>query len=172
MPKALGDDLGVDAGLQGQGGVGMAQVMQADARQHRLLDRLPPVATDALRVEGAAGLRRNDSATNFTVLVTPKVTLKLSGLTHGVLKLGKRVTAKGTVTPASLAGGKVSLTVQHKLRGKWRKVKSVARTISASGTYSCKYKPSKKGGDRVKVTIAKTAANTAATTKWRTFKVK
>ena len=51
------------------------------------------------------------SATGFTVAVTPKLTLKLSGLKSGVLKLGKRVTAKGKVTPTSLAGGKVVLTV-------------------------------------------------------------
>jgi hypothetical protein len=112
------------------------------------------------------------SAASFTVVVNPTLTLKLSGLKSSTLKLGKRLTAKGSVTPASLAGSKVTLTVQRKRGGKWRKVKSVARTIGASGTYSCKYKPSKKGGYRVKVTIAKTAADTAATTKWLAFKVK
>ena len=38
--------------------VGVAQVVQADARQHRLLDRLPPVATDAFGVESLAVLGR------------------------------------------------------------------------------------------------------------------
>jgi subtilisin family serine protease len=112
------------------------------------------------------------SAASFTVVVNPKLTLKLSGLKSGVLKLGKRLTAKGTVKPASLAGSKVQLTVQHKLRGKWRKVKSVARTISASGTYGWKYKPAKKGSYRIRATIAKTVTNTAATTTWHRFKVK
>jgi hypothetical protein len=40
VSEALGDDFGVDAGLQRQGGVRVAQVMQADARQHRLFHRL------------------------------------------------------------------------------------------------------------------------------------
>ena len=36
------------------------------------------------------------SATSFTVSVTPTLTLKLSGLKSGALKLGKRLVAKGT----------------------------------------------------------------------------
>jgi hypothetical protein len=103
---------------------------------------------------------------------TPTLHLKLSGLKHGALKLGKRLTAKGTVTPSSLAGGKVTLTVQRRQGSKWRKVKSVARTISASGAYGWKYKPAKKGSYRIQATIAKMATHTAAASKWRTFKVK
>ena len=33
VAEDLGDDLGVDAGPQGQGGVGVAQVVEADRRQ-------------------------------------------------------------------------------------------------------------------------------------------
>ena len=102
---------------------------------------------------------------------TPQLTLKLSGLTSGALKLGKHLTAKGSVTPTSLAGTKVTLTVQRKQGGKWRKVKSLACTIGAKGAYSDTYKPAKKGRYRVRATIAKTATHTAARTKWRTFKV-
>jgi hypothetical protein len=83
------------------------------------------------------------SATDFTVtgttpppnVVTPALTLKLSGLTSGALKLGKRLTAKGSVTPSSLVGNKVALTVQHKSGRKWRTVTTVARTIGTGGTY-------------------------------------
>ena len=103
---------------------------------------------------------------------TTKLTLKLSGLTHRVLKLGKRLTARGSVTPSSLAGGKVTLTVQRKQAGKWRKVTSLVRTISASGAYSATYRPAKKGSYRLRAAIAKTATNTAAATKWETFTVK
>ena len=48
----------------------------------------------------------------------------------------------------------------------------LARTIGASGAYSWKYKPATKGGYRMRATIAKTATNTAAATKWLRFKVK
>jgi len=105
-------------------------------------------------------------------VVTPKVTLKLSGLRSGAVRLGKRVTAKGTVTPTSLAGSKVKLTVQKKRGARWITVKSVARTISASGAYGWKYKPAKRGAYRMKAAIAKTTTTTAAKTPWRKFKVK
>jgi len=112
------------------------------------------------------------SATSFTVLFRPKVTLRLSGLTSGVMRLGRRVTAKGVVTPTSLAGSQVKLTVQKKQGTRWVKVKRVARTISATGAYSWKYKPAKRGAYRMRATIAKTARHTAAKTVWRSFKVK
>jgi hypothetical protein len=82
------------------------------------------------------------------------------------------VTAKGTVRPTSLAGRKVTLTVQKKSGTKWVKVKTAAATLSATGAYRWKYKPTKKGAYRVHATIAKTATTAAATTKWRSFKVK
>jgi len=112
------------------------------------------------------------SASSFTIVVRPKVTLKLSGLTSGTMKLGKRVTATGKVTPTRLAGNKLKLTVQKKRTSKWVTVKSMARTISASGAYSWKHKPVKRGAYRMRATIAKSATHTAAKTKWRTFKVK
>jgi len=115
------------------------------------------------------------SATSFTVTMpvfTPKVTLNLSGLTSGAMRLGKSVTAKGKVTPASLAGSKVKLTVQKKKGTRWVTLKSVTRTISLTGAYSWKYKPAKRGAYRMRATIAKSATHTAAKTKWRPFKVK
>ena len=106
------------------------------------------------------------------VVVTPKVTLKLSGASGGSLRLGRRVTAKGLVTPGALAGGKISLTVQRRQTGTWRKVKTVLCTVRVGGTYSWTYRPAKRGDFRVQATFAKTATNTAATAKWRAFKVK
>ena len=106
------------------------------------------------------------------VVFTPTVTLKLSGLTSGAMRLGRRVTAKGRVTPTSLAGSQVKLTVQKKRSARWVTVKRVARTISATGAYIWKYKPAAKGAYRMRATIARTVAHTAAKTKWRSFKVK
>jgi hypothetical protein len=100
------------------------------------------------------------------------VTLKLSGLRSSAMKLGAGVTAKGTVTPTSLAGSKVGLTVQRKSGTKWVKVKTVTRTISSAGSYGWKYKPAKRGAYRVQAKIARTAAHAAAKTAWRPFKVK
>jgi hypothetical protein len=114
------------------------------------------------------------AAGGFTVvklLARTKVTLKLSGLTSGALKLGKRVTAKGKVTPTSLAGSYVKLKVQKKKSGRWVTVKTKLRLISATGTYSWKYKPLRKGAYRMRAQVAKTATHLAAKTVWRKFKV-
>ena len=112
------------------------------------------------------------SAAKFTVLVKAKVALHLIGLKGKAIKLGKYLTAKGTVKPVSLKGSKITLTVQRKKGSKWLKLKSAVRKIGAKGVYSWKYKPTKKGVCRIRATIAKTTKHASATTKWLTFKVK
>ena len=76
------------------------------------------------------------------------------------------------MTPTSLAGSEVTLTVQKKTGSKWVKAKTALVTISSTGAYSWRYKPAKRGAYRVQAVIAKTAAHAAATTKWLAFKVK
>jgi hypothetical protein len=98
--------------------------------------------------------------------------LTLSGLKSGAIKLGKSVTAKGAVTPSSLAGSKAKLTAQQRKGAKWVKVKSYAVTISTGGVNSWKYKPPKKGSYPIQAAIAKTSTHAAAASKWLTFKVK
>ena len=104
--------------------------------------------------------------------VTPKVTLTLSGLRSGVLRLGRRVTAKGTVTPTSLAGSKVALTLQKKKGARWVKVQMAAATIGATSAYSWKYKATRTGSYRVRAAIPRTAEHAAASTTWRSFRVR
>ena len=99
------------------------------------------------------------------------LTLTLRGLTSGALKLGKRVTAEGIVTPGSLAGSKVTLTVQKK-GARWVTVKAVVRTIAGGGTYSWKYEPARKGAYRMLATIVMSARQGTAGTGWRRFTVK
>ena len=82
------------------------------------------------------------------------------------------MTAKGAVTPTSLAGSKVTLTAQLKKGTKWVKAKTGSAPISSTGAYSWKYKPAKKGAYRVQAVIVKTATHAAATSKWLAFKVK
>ncbi len=111
-------------------------------------------------------------ATTDGGVVTPKLALRLSGLTSGVLHLGRRLTIKGTVTPAYLAGGRVVLTVQRKQSSnRWVTIKTLTSTIGAGGAYSGTYRPARGGGYRMEATVPKTAANTAVTTSWRAFKV-
>jgi len=83
------------------------------------------------------------------------------------MMLGQRVTAKGKVTPTSLAGSKVKLKVQKKKSGRWVTVKSVSRLISATARYSWRYRPLSRGAYRMRAAIP----NTTAKTVWRKFKV-
>lgn len=125
--------------------------------------------------QDAAGNVETPTTQTFTVAAVPikaRLSLKLSGLSSGTLKLGRAVTAKGRLTPTSLARSKVKLTVQRKVSGKWRSVKSITFATTSTGTYKHAYKPTKKGSYRIRVTIAKTAKHTAAASKWRTFRVK
>jgi len=163
---------------------GRLQIMAlgyADAGDHTIIY----AATNggqAGAVEGTAGARsRGLAATESTpvaagvyryVVVKTTLTLRLRGLTRGALRLGKRVTAEGVVTPGSLAGAKVTLTVQRRQHGRWLTVTSLTRQIGASGAWSSKFRPAKKGSYRIQAKIAMTATNTAATTKWLSFKVR
>ena len=102
----------------------------------------------------------------------PTVALKLSGLKSGAIKLGRSVTASGKVTPISLAGGKVTLTVQLKKGGAWIKATKASATIRSTGAYSWKYKPARKGAYQMQVTITQTDEHAGATSKWLPFTVK
>ena len=105
------------------------------------------------------------------VVLAPKAKVSLSGLRHGALRLRSRVTVKGVVTPAALAGDKVTLQVQRRA-GRWVKATTVSRTLGSAGAYSWKYRPGKRGSYRVRATLAKTATHLATMTSWRTFRVK
>jgi photosystem II stability/assembly factor-like uncharacterized protein len=108
----------------------------------------------------------------YVLVPTPKVTFKLSGLSSGSLRLGRRVTAKGVVTLDRLVGSKVKLNVQKKRSGRWVTLKPLARKIGVHGTYTGLYRPATRGVYRMRAEIARTATNTAAATSWRSFKVK
>ena len=89
------------------------------------------------------------------------------------IKLKKSVKTTGAVTPvATLAGKKVALRVDLKKGSKWVKAKTAKATVTATGTYSWKYKPLKKGTFRVKASIATTATYKASKSAYKTFKVK
>jgi len=102
---------------------------------------------------------------------TPTVTIELSGLTAGALKLGQVVTASGTVTPVSLAGTRVVLSVQMKTGTTWVKVKTTSASSRPVGKYRWKYAPAVKGAYRMRAQVAATATHAAATTKWLAFTV-
>jgi hypothetical protein len=135
-------------------------------------------------VDGVAATLTNNAYTFTNVQATHTIavtfaasvqkcslTLSLSGLKSGALKLGKSVTAKGAMKPAWAAT--VKITVQRKVSGAWKTVATKSRTANAtSGAYSWSYKPTKKGSYRMQTSSAKSAHYTAAVSTWKTCTVK
>ena len=138
--------------------------------------RCPAAASAAAIGEDDLGLAAFPLATTPTPTptptLTPTCTLHLIGLQSGTVRLGKSVTAKGVVTPTSLAGSRVTLTVQLKKGAKWVKAKTFSALITSSDTYSWKFKPVKRGAYRLQVAITATATHTAAMTPWLVFRVR
>jgi len=174
-----GDSWQRAAGVIGQ--VQTTALGYADADGHTILYAATNGGEARTSGSAAAGPRRAARATTTrlvdagvyrNVVVAPKLTLKLSGLRSSTLRFGRLVTATGVVTPTSLAGGKVTLSVQRLRNGHWLTVARLTRTISASSTYKATYKPAKRGSYRMRATIAKAATNMSAKTTWRTFKVR
>jgi hypothetical protein len=137
------------------------------------------LTVDGIAVAAATSYTFSNVTANHTIAVTFKAaapapcsaTIGLAGLKAGALKLGKKVTVKGTVKPAHAANA--TIAIQRKVGAKWVKAKTVVRPVNAtSGNYSYAYKPLKKGAYRVKTSVAKTATYASATTAYKTFKVK
>jgi hypothetical protein len=126
---------------------------------------------------GTAGGCHVSSTPTPTPTPTPTATAVATTVTAKAapttIRLGKTVKTTGAVTPvATLAGKKVALRVDFKKGTKWVKAKTASATVTATGTYSWKYKPLKKGTFRVKASIATTATYKASKTAYKTFKVK
>jgi hypothetical protein len=102
-------------------------------------------------------------------VVTSDLTLKLS---RSTVVLGRSIKATGLLSPLSLAGGEVKLSVQMKKSGVWRTVKRVWLVTGESGAYAWTYSPCRRGSYRARASIAATATQTAARTKRVPFSVK
>lgn len=111
-------------------------------------------------------------ATTTSGRVSPTIGFRVSSPRRSVLKLGKRLTASTQVQPGSLAGSRVTLSVQRKVGARWRKVTSLRGTIGVECTCSWRYRPTRRGAYRLRVTLAETSWHAAAATGWWSVKVK
>lgn len=111
------------------------------------------------------------SATSLSVIraVTARVTLRV-GTTS--IALGKTVRLAGALTPASLAGSRVALTVKVRTNGEWTTARTAFVRTKPAGAYAWAYGPSRRGRYRVRATIAETAAHTAAQSQRAAFTVR
>jgi hypothetical protein len=123
--------------------------------------------------EGVVGPSSLWRAMKADLLPTQKLTLKLSPLTDGVLKLGQKLVASGTVTPRDPADLAVVFLRQKKHGEKWVYDGVEGAYFADDGTFSrAIYKPATVGSYRVRPTIRATNQHAAATWAWRYFRVK
>ena len=121
----------------------------------------------AVTTTGGTGV----SATSYTVVPQAAAALSLK-IAPAACAPGGAVKASGLLTPASLAGSPVRLSVQRKKSGAWVSVKTVVVATKASGAFAWTYRPVRTGPYHVKASIAATVAHTAAQTPWRGFSVR
>ena len=101
------------------------------------------------------------------------VTLRLTNLRNGAVRLGVAVRARGTVRPADL-GGKVSFVVQKRVNVGWRTRPKLAghAQVSTTGSYSWRFTPKSRGLWRVQAGGGGTDLTRGDSSPWRQFRVK
>ena len=112
------------------------------------------------------------SADSFTVVPATTVTLSLAGLKGGKVRLGKSVTASGTIAPWGIPGQQARLTVQKKTTASWTQASATQLAVNASGQFRWQYKPTKKGTYRTQATVTATVTSLAGGSDWVQFVVK
>ena len=106
------------------------------------------------------------------LLRTPRLTLKLSGLTNESISLGRRLTVRGTVWPTDLAGQTVLVKWQEKAGRSWVDVRDHFATIGATGAYRWTFTVRERGLFRIRAEIEPTPGTAIVVTTWRRFTVK
>lgn len=133
-------------------------------------------ATYRVIASGVTGLAAPSDGTwwptRVVLLPKPKLTLKLAGLTDGVLRPGAALKASGTVAPAGLTAEKVKLVVMRSRAGQWVLAKTAWCEITATDTYNWTYKPAVAGTYKIQAMIAKTDTHLGLKLPWMRFKVK
>jgi len=126
-------------------------------------------ATGPVAVLNAAGAAT--STADFVVpgRVTAAVTLAVSPAS---VPHGGRVTVRGTVVPAALAGARVSVSFQMRTATRWTTAATVTAVSSAGGVFGRAWRPPGAGLYRVRATLAATAEHTAARSPWAAFRVR
>lgn len=81
--------------------------------------------------------------------MTPKLGLKLDGVSNGIVKLGRSVTAHGTVRPTDIGLHGALVRVQKWVNGRWWTRTLVKRALSATGTFSYRFTPRLAGRFRI-----------------------
>jgi len=134
----------------------------------RITAVVPPGATSGpVSVISRGGKGAGPGA--FTVTVVSSLTLRAD---PAIQMLGRRVGLGGTLQPLVLAGTKLTLSVQQRRGSVWRTVKTVSRGTSTAGDFAWSYAPPRRGAYRAAASLGASPANTAARSRWVTFRIR
>jgi hypothetical protein len=105
----------------------------------------------------------------FTVpgVVRPALTVSAAPAT---LRRGAQVHIAGALTPSSLAGVRVGITVQRRVGMSWTAAGSAAVTAATDRTFAWTWRPPRTGTYRVRAVVPATAGHTSATSGWDAFR--
>jgi hypothetical protein len=101
--------------------------------------------------------------------VATTLTLRVAPAT---VRLGKKVTASGTIAPAR-TGANVTLTIQRRsATGRWVKITTKRAALLADGSFTTTYKPTRKGTWRMQGKALAAGDFAGDLSPWRTFRVR
>jgi hypothetical protein len=111
------------------------------------------------------------STAGFSVpgLVKPALTLSAAPAT---LRRGAQVHVAGALTPLSLAGDRVAITVQRRAGSSWAQAAAAGVTAAADGSFSWAWRPPKHGSYRVRALVPAGDGHSTARSEWDSFRVR
>lgn len=105
----------------------------------------------------------------FVVTAVSSLTLRVA---RSVVPSGRAVQLTGALRPAGLTGADVVVTVQRRVAGIWKTVRTVTRGVTPSGTYAWSFRTSRRGSYRTSASLVASPEATAAATSWVVFRVR
>ena len=111
------------------------------------------------------------STDSFVVPGRVSASLTVSAAPRTVAR-GARVTVRGSLQPAALAGTAVGIVFERRTGAGWTRAGGTSVISGAEGAFSCAWRPPGSGRYRARATIARTADHTAARSAWASFRVR
>ena len=126
-------------------------------------------ATGPVAVLTAGGT--GTSAESFVVPGRVSASLTVSAAPRTVAR-GARVTVRGSLQPAALAGATVDIVFERRTGADWARAGGTSVASSAAGAFGCTWRPPRSGSYRVRAVLAASATHTGAHSAWAGFRAR
>ena len=146
---------------------GAAAVFSVDDDAH--ITAVVPAAAGTGPVVVVTRGGRTSMAKPFVVTAVSSLTLRVA---RSVVPSGRAVKLTGALRPTGLTAAGVIVTVQRRVAGVWKTVRTVTRGVTPSGTYAWSFRTSRRGSYRISASLVASPGATAAATSWVVFRVR